>query len=71
MALVFDDDVSWADAGNPRTADLAGAKRIEQDRESCEVERVLRPDADQRDLVFELAQLGAGRDDRRGDAEHV
>ncbi len=68
---VLDLDVSRADTGNPRAADLAVAQRIEQDGKPCEMKRVLRFDAFQRDLVLELAQVFAGRDDGRVDSEHV
>ncbi|QDU76879.1 hypothetical protein Pan97_39360 [Bremerella volcania] len=60
VAGVLDLDVSRADARNPRPADLAVAQRVQQNREPREVARMLRFDAFQRDLVFELAQMIAG-----------
>ena len=71
VAGVLDLDVRWTDAGNPRAANLPFAQRIEQDRKPCEVKRVLRFDAFQRDLIFKLAQMLAGRNDGRVDSQHV
>ena len=64
VALVFDLDVGRADAGNPRAADFALAQRVQQNREPREVGRMLWLDTDQGDLVFELPQVRAGRNDR-------
>lgn len=71
VARVLDLDVGWTDARNPGTADLAVAERVQQNREPREMKRVLRFDAFQRDLVLELAQMIAGRNDRRVDAQHM
>jgi len=71
VAGVLDHDVRRAHAGHPRAADLAVAQRVQQNRKPREVQRVLRFDADQRDLILELAELIAGRNDGRVDAQHV
>jgi len=60
VARVLDLDVGGADAGNPRAADLAVAQRVQQNRKPREVQRVLRFDADQRDLILEFAEVVAG-----------
>ena len=71
VAVVFDGDVSRADAGYPRSSDLAGAQWVQQNRKPCEMQRVLWFDAGQRDLVLKLTQMFAGRDDGRADAQHM
>ncbi|MEQ8790084.1 MAG: hypothetical protein RIC55_27555 [Pirellulaceae bacterium] len=71
VARIFDLDVSRANTGNPRTANLAFPQRIEQDRKSREVERMLRFHSFERDLILELAQVVAGRNDGRVDSEHM
>jgi len=55
VAGVLDLDVSRTDACHPCPTDLAVAQRVQQDGESREVERMLRFDSLERDLVFELA----------------
>jgi hypothetical protein len=71
VAVVLDHDVGRANAGHPRAADLAVAQRVEQDRETREVMRVLRSHADQRDLVLELAQMVVRGNNRRVDSQHM
>lgn len=55
VAGVLDLDVSRTDAGDPRAANLAVAKRIEQNHKSRKVERMLRFDTFKSNLILELA----------------
>lgn len=68
---VLDLDISGTDAGNPGPADFAFAERVQQNRKPGEMEWVLRFDAFQRDLILELAEVLARRDDWRVDAQDV
>jgi hypothetical protein len=71
VALVLDHDECRADAGHPRPPDPSVAQRVQQNREPREVKRVFRSHAFERDLVLELTELIAGRNDGRVNSQHM
>jgi hypothetical protein len=63
VTFVFNFDRRRAGSAHPGAADLAGAKRVEQNHEPAKVLRMLGDNSFQCDLILEFAQVRLRRDD--------
>ena len=71
MSRIDDIDIGRTYTRNPRAPNFSVPQWVQQNRKTCEMQWMPRDHAGQGNLILELAQVSAGRNDRRMDAQHM